>query len=1236
MRNLLRFISLALLCLILQPLAAGAAAGLELYGTFHAMGVIVTIAPTDDPDGNATATVEYRTGSNLYRAGFPLSRVSGARFVGSLFWLDPATTYDVRVTFSDPDGDPLNGVITTAAGATRADVTIPPPIQSYYVAPNGSGTACTLASPCSLAYGLSRVEAGQEVVLRGGVYYQGDLSLFLSGAPGAPIVIRGYPGETAILDGADPATFTWTAQGGGVYTTTINVPDPYLVVADGQRLFPYANLPDLQNLIWGPSTGSGQGLPGFYADGTTLYVRLANDADPNTATMAVSRYDNGFYVDDNYIAFVDLTFRHYGRDQYAKALFFNNASDNLVQGSTFALNNQDINIKHDSHRNLIQDNEFYDTIFGWSWDAVKQGAQFLESGGVYVNTPVTGRGNVIRRNTFHDVFDGFHVCPIGTAGVTNETDVYENLVYRAGDDGMETDGVCSNVRIWSNTFHDVVTGISVSPTYTGPVYAIRNVIYNTGAGNNQHTGTAFKFMYPTSSDGAVYLFHNTTDALLPGHSGLIVGGEAGTWETIVARNNIWAGAHYALARFTAAQLVDLDYDDLYTTSTSVFVKWVSLPEDLYLNTLAEVQTQTGQEINGLNVVPGFVDEANGDFHLDTSSQLVDAGLVIPGINDQGAYAYQGTAPDIGAYESAQNYFVCDCATDADPDCAPGDDANDGATTGTAWRTYEKARSEFGNLSADSSIRFCRGGAFDLTSAGDRWVNYNCTAANPCTVSDYTPSWGSGDEGRPLLGKTAGHAFRLGEYGDAVHDEGYVFENLDLRCTACEADNGYGFFLHSDVDDVTIDNVRIDGFDIGVYLGGSNPCSSDPDCDAHNDRLTLQNCTILNSLSHGFLGGGDDLVIRDCYFENNGTTSIYDHNIYLSDADIYPGGVSGATGIRIIGNELYRSAIDGDGDCAATSLVAHGNLTDLLIEDNVVREGVGRAKNVCWGISVDAGYATPERFEDVRIRGNKVINVGSVAIGISACVGCLIENNVVIHEQAFGVTAIAVPDTGQGSGDAQTTGAIVRNNSIYVTSPDWGIGIRVDSEGAGHTIVSNAMEYGGTSDWWSCLEADLPASSYDAIDYNVCGFAAGIWANWVGGLADWQALGWGAHSQAANPGFTSAWDLSPASNTATIVDAGHPTLSSPTDIYGYPRDSAPDAGAYEWGAGAACYDVTNDDQVTIADVQTVAGRWHDPSRYRFGYDVVPDGVINIRDMMQMAAHLSEQCQSASASVRRQGN
>src|SRR6185503_18170679 len=124
--------SRVLLCLVLItgysvlpfPLT-GAGALLELYGTFHAMGITVSIANMHDPNENAVATVEYRKGSEPYQAGFPLARISNTRFVGSLFWLEPGTVYDVRITFSDPDGDPLDGIILQAAASTRTEINTP-------------------------------------------------------------------------------------------------------------------------------------------------------------------------------------------------------------------------------------------------------------------------------------------------------------------------------------------------------------------------------------------------------------------------------------------------------------------------------------------------------------------------------------------------------------------------------------------------------------------------------------------------------------------------------------------------------------------------------------------------------------------------------------------------------------------------------------------------------------------------------------------------------------------------------------------------------------------------------------------------------------------------------------------------------------------------------------------------------------------------------------------------------
>ena len=612
---------------------------LELYGTFNSMGVIVTLDASDDPDRDAISNLEYRLlGESIYRQGFPLTRVADTRFVGSLFWLVPGNTYDVRVSFSDPDHDPINGVVLTSSSSTRAEITIPLASHAYYVSTNGSGTGCSLASPCQLEEGLNQARPGEEVVLRSGTYYQGDLSLPRSGVAGSPIVIRSFTGETAILDGADPAVFTWAFQGGGIYHTTTNVADSFLVLANGERLLPYRSMADLQTLPWG--------IPGFYVNGVDLYVHLAGDADPNNAAMIVSRFSSAFTIEQNYIYFLNLTFQHFGVGDYPKALYFFNASDNLVQGCIFAMNNLGIGIKYDSHHNVIQDNLFYDAIFYWPWDSFYAGEVPYGGGGIRFYSPSDGRGTVIRNNTFHDFFDGFGACPEETSAITNETDVYHNLIYNSGDDGMETDGRCSNVRIWGNTFHDVLMGISLAPVYGGPVYVIRNLIYRTGAGNNDYSGSAFKFNSGYDQSGPMYLFHNTGDAVLtdPLSSGLDIK-SPGLWTMITARNNIWSGTDYGISNANPDQPIDLDYDDLYTTRPGEMAWWSNL-DDRHLNTLLELQTATGQELHGMNALPGFTDAASGDYTLADSSELIDAGLVIPGINDD----YLGSAPDIGTHE----------------------------------------------------------------------------------------------------------------------------------------------------------------------------------------------------------------------------------------------------------------------------------------------------------------------------------------------------------------------------------------------------------------------------------------------------------------------------------------------------------------------------------------------------------------------------------------------------------
>ncbi|MBF0226253.1 MAG: right-handed parallel beta-helix repeat-containing protein [Desulfobacterales bacterium] len=629
-------IGVKILFLLFNIRSAKAEANIELYPNFHTIGVIITIGSTDDSNSNATTKLEYRTGSNEYKEGFSLTRTALTQFTGSIFNLEPGKIYDVKVTLTDP-GEVLHNTTVSQTISTRQEISLPNPIHEYYVSPTGTGSTCTDNFPCDLLEGLNKARAGDHVILKKGVYNRGEFTLNYSGIAGSPIVIRGEIGDTAILDGADMNTnnYIWTLYENGIYQTTINYINPRVIIADGKRLFRYGSLLDLQNLKWGFSSG-------YFADNTNLYIRLEGYKNPNNASIVLPRYKYSFHVENvNYIYFDNITFKHYGRDTYSKAIYFRNSSDNLVQNCKFIHNDLGIGIKLKSDRILIQGNEFNDSIYNWSWDAIKSMGG-LEDGAIVLYSPFDGRGTVIRRNIIHDDFDGLHVGIEDTSAVTSETDVYENKIYNLGDDGMEADGICKNVRIWGNVIYDVLVGISIAPGVTGPTYAIRNLIYKTGQGNNNYGGTPFKFnVSEEPPSGHIYIFHNTADAYYPGNNGIDIK-EPGEWKMIYARNNIWSGTSYALTNYNTSQPVDLNYNNLYSTDSSKFVRW----NNVNIIDLTTFRNQTGQEINGYNLPPEFTDPNSGDYTLAPISQLIDKGIFIPGIND----GYSGRAPDLGAFE----------------------------------------------------------------------------------------------------------------------------------------------------------------------------------------------------------------------------------------------------------------------------------------------------------------------------------------------------------------------------------------------------------------------------------------------------------------------------------------------------------------------------------------------------------------------------------------------------------
>jgi hypothetical protein len=156
---------------------------------------------------------------------------------------------------------------------------------------------------------------------------------------------------------------------------------------------------------------------------------------------------------------------------------------------------------------------------------------------------------------------------------------------------------------------------------------------------------SFKFNSSDGDSGSIYLFHNTVDAQRASSDGLAIQSPS-TWVRVMARNNIWAGTRYAIANnLDPLPPLDMDYDDLWGPNSNDLVYWQGL-SNRHL-AFGNVFSATGQESHALNVTPGFVAPDTADFTLSSSSQLVDRGCRIPGIND----GFVGAGPDIGAVES---------------------------------------------------------------------------------------------------------------------------------------------------------------------------------------------------------------------------------------------------------------------------------------------------------------------------------------------------------------------------------------------------------------------------------------------------------------------------------------------------------------------------------------------------------------------------------------------------------
>jgi hypothetical protein len=215
-----------------------------------------------------------------------------------------------------------------------------------------------------------------------------------------------------------------------------------------------------------------------------------------------------------------------------------------------------------------------------------------------------------------------------------------------------------NMRVFRNRcFNSGVGAMSPQPIFGGPVYFIRNVVYNSVYGPLKiQADPSGILVYQNTYVGEIQQI--TPASNLHFRNNLIMGTKARPALFAIDTHTPWSSSDYN-GFFVNA---DAEYSFQWNSPPAGGgVDYTSPREVRRYKTLAEYQRGSGQDAHSRAVdysvfvnaaPPDFTDPTKlaspgkVDLRLKPRSRAVDAGTVLPGITD----GFSGRAPDLGAYE----------------------------------------------------------------------------------------------------------------------------------------------------------------------------------------------------------------------------------------------------------------------------------------------------------------------------------------------------------------------------------------------------------------------------------------------------------------------------------------------------------------------------------------------------------------------------------------------------------
>lgn len=585
-----------------------------------------------DANRNASVRVRFRArGSDAWREGLPLLRLGGEEtkylaiehvaepmFAGSLFDLEPDTTYEILLTMSDPDG--VSGRSEQRVEArTRAVPKAATDGKTYHVYPQGyqgerqqpafNGLLAAFNTGSSHSDWFNtfppRVQPGDVIVVHAGLYkdarrrygsglgtlFDGTYYLTASGTAERPIVIRAAGDGPVIFDGDDNAVLFDVTAANHIHFEGLTFRNTEIAILAGRKRM--------------------MGSSG-------LTVRNSRFEDVGIGITSDWSGSKDFYIADN--VFV-------GR-------------------------------------------QIPDHLLGWvgrTWQDFPGFPVELRSNAA---VKVYGSGHVVEHNSVSHFHDGIDHATYGNPDRDEQgrvirdrmpvsIDIVGNDIFNVDDNCIEADGAMHNIRVLRNRcFNQAHRALSAQPLLGGPAYYIGNLVYHAPEGGS------LKFQ---ANPSGLVVYHNTFI------------GEAhdmGPVSNIHFRNNLFLGQGAYPEIFTNDTFTNYSSSDYNgfrpnpgaresfvwnSPPAGVVADFTSNREVRRFATLKEYAAATGQDRHSVLVdYDDFVavsppDPADPrrfyrplefDFTLRARSRAVDAGMVLPNVND----GFVGKAPDLGAFE----------------------------------------------------------------------------------------------------------------------------------------------------------------------------------------------------------------------------------------------------------------------------------------------------------------------------------------------------------------------------------------------------------------------------------------------------------------------------------------------------------------------------------------------------------------------------------------------------------